>query len=76
MPDELPNELPPMRDIWYAIDFVPGSQLPNLPHYRMNSTERAELNKQVEGLLEKGLVCHSLGPCAVHVLLTPKKDGS
>ena len=45
--DELPSELSPLRDIQHAIDLVPGSPLPNLPHYRMNSKEREELNRQV-----------------------------
>ena len=55
--------LPPLRDIQYAIDLVSGSQLYNLSHYRMNPVERAELNRQLEGLLEKDFIRHNLSPC-------------
>ena len=74
--DELPSELPPLRDIQHAIDLVPDSQSPSLPHYRMNPKEREELNRQIEGLFERGFVRHSLNHCAVPTLLTHKKDGS
>ena len=56
VPDELPSELPPLRDIEHAINLVPSSQLSNLPHYRLNPKERDELNRQLEGLLEEDLL--------------------
>ena len=58
--DELLSELPPLKDIQHAIDLVPGSQLPNLPHYRMNPKEREDLNRQVKGLSKRGFFRNSL----------------
>ncbi|KAJ8760878.1 hypothetical protein K2173_021916 [Erythroxylum novogranatense] len=75
-PEELPKELPPIRGIERQIDFMPGAQIPNRPAYRANPEETKELQKQVEELLQKGHIRESLSPCAVPVILVPKKDGS
>ena len=62
IPNELPSELPPLRDMQHL---VPGSQLLNLPHYRLNPPERAKLNRHVQKLLSKDFVHHNMSPCTV-----------
>jgi len=74
-PSEIPAGLPPIRGIEHQIDLIPGASLPNRAPYRTNPEETKEI-QQVQELLDKGYVCESLSPCAVPVILVPKKDGT
>lgn len=56
MPKELSNGLPLDRDIQHRIILIPGTTLPNLPHYQMSSEEHRILQGHVEDLVCKGLV--------------------
>jgi len=72
-PKEIPPGLPPIHGIEHQIDLIPGASLPNHAPYRTNPKETKEIARQVQGLLDKGYIRESLSPCAVSVILVPKK---
>ena len=49
--------------------------MPNKAAHRMTPAETEELNRQFQELLRMGLIQESLSPCAVPVVIAPKKDG-
>jgi hypothetical protein len=73
--DELPHSFPLMRSISHHIDLIPGASLPNKAAYRLTSQENEEVKRQVQELLDKGLLRESLSPCVVPTVLSPKKNG-
>jgi hypothetical protein len=73
--DEFPISLPPIRSISHHIDLIPGASLSNKAAYRLTPQENEEVKRQVQDLLDKGLVRESLSPCAVPTVLSLKKDG-
>ncbi|WVZ52686.1 hypothetical protein U9M48_003723 [Paspalum notatum var. saurae] len=75
-PAEIPPGLPPLRGIEHQIDLIPGATLPNRAAYRTNLEEAKEIQRQVQELLDHGYVRESLSPCAVPVILVPKKNGT
>jgi hypothetical protein len=72
---ELPCLLPPIRSISHHIDLIPGANLPNKVVYRLMPQENEEVKRQVQDLMDKGLIRESLSPCAIPTVLSPKKDG-
>ena len=72
--EEVPYGLPQIQGIEHMINFIPSASIPNRPAYRNNPEDTKELQRQVGELLEKGYVRESTSPCAVLVLLVPKKD--
>ena len=72
-PKEIPPGLPPIQGIEHQIDLIPGASLPNRAPYRTSPEETKEIARQVQDLLDKGYIRESFSPCAVSVILVPKK---
>ena len=74
-PKELPG-LPPQIEIEFTIDVVQGATLKSITPYRMAPLELKELKLQLQELLEKGFIRHSVSPWGAPVLFVKKKDGT
>ncbi|GJP35280.1 hypothetical protein CLOM_g19773 [Closterium sp. NIES-68] len=69
-------QLPPYRTHQLEIEEEPGSNPTFRAPYRLSPTELADMKKQIEYLLAKGLIRPSTSPYGAPVLFTPKPDGS
>ena len=75
-PEELPG-LPPLREIEFAIDVVPGATPASITLYIMAPLELKELKLQLQELLEKKrFIRPSVSPWGAPVLFVKKKDGT
>jgi hypothetical protein len=75
-PAEISPGLPPLRGIEHQIELIPGASLPNRAACGTNPEEMKEIQQQVQELLDNGYVHESLSPCAIPVILVPKKNGA
>jgi len=74
---EAKPKCPPYRfDLSHTIRLQPGSAPTFHRPYRLSHVEKAEVEKQVAGLLQKGLIEPSASPYGAPVLFVVKKDGS
>jgi hypothetical protein len=54
--DELPRSLPPIRSVSHHIDLIPEAILPNKATHRLMPQENEEVKRQVQDLMDKGLL--------------------
>ncbi|CAL8989416.1 unnamed protein product [Prunus brigantina] len=76
MPKELPNTLPPRREVDHAIELEPGAKPPAKAPYRMAPPELEELRKQLKQLLDAGYIQPSKAPYGAPVLFQKKREGT
>lgn len=73
--DNVPEGLPLMRKISHQMDLIHGPSFPNKTTHKLTPTKVKELNRQIQELLQKGLIQESLSPRAVPKVPAMKKNG-
>ena len=76
-PADLPAGLPPEREgLAHAIPLQPGEHTPPAKRlYRLTEAEKAEVQRRVQELLDKGWIQPSHSPYGAPILFVGKKDG-
>ncbi|GJW99681.1 putative reverse transcriptase domain-containing protein [Tanacetum coccineum] len=74
-PDDL-SGLPPIREIEFQIELIPGATPVAKSPYRLAPSELEELSGQLKELQDKGFIRPSSSPWGASVLFVKKKDGS
>ncbi|KAL6332966.1 hypothetical protein AAG906_019980 [Vitis piasezkii] len=69
-----PFKLPPLREIDHHIPLKEGTQPINVRPYRYAYFQKAEIEKQVQAMLDVGIIRPSTSPYSSPVLLVKKKD--
>jgi hypothetical protein len=72
-----PQGLPPSRGVHdHSIPLVPGSLPPNIRPYRHPFSQKNEIEKMVQELLNAGVIRPSTSPYSSPVVMVMKKEGS
>ncbi|GJW49055.1 putative nucleotidyltransferase, ribonuclease H [Tanacetum coccineum] len=74
-PEDLPG-LPPVRQVEFQIDLIPGAAPVARAPYRLAPSEMQELSNQLQELSDRGFIRPSTSPWGAPVLFVKKKDGS
>jgi hypothetical protein len=72
-----PHRLPPSRGVHdHSIPLVPGSLPPNIRPYCHPFSQKNEIEKMVQELLNAGVICPSMIPYSSPMVMVMKKEGS
>jgi hypothetical protein len=72
-----PQGLPPSHGVHdHSIPLVPGSLPPNIRLYRHPFSQKNEIEKMVQELLNVGIICPSTSPYSSPMVMVLKKEGS
>ncbi|GJZ49209.1 putative reverse transcriptase domain-containing protein [Tanacetum coccineum] len=74
-PEDLPG-LPPVRQVEFQIDLIPGTTPVARAPYRLAPSEMQELSNQLQELSDRGFIRPSTSPWGAPILFVKKKDGS
>ncbi|GJS57744.1 putative reverse transcriptase domain-containing protein [Tanacetum coccineum] len=74
-PEDL-HGLPPVRQVEFQIDLIPGAAPVARAPYRLAPSEMQELSNQLQELADRGFIRPSTSPWGAPVLFVKKKDGS
>ncbi|GJV14646.1 putative reverse transcriptase domain-containing protein [Tanacetum coccineum] len=74
-PEDLPG-LPPVRQVEFQIDLIPGATPIARAPYRLAPSEMQELSNQLQELADRGFIRPSTSPWGAPILFVKKKDGS
>ncbi|MEL7521903.1 MAG: reverse transcriptase family protein, partial [Cyanobacteria bacterium J06553_1] len=77
--DILPSKDRPLGKttlLQHSIKLVPGAKPVNIPAYRVPHSKRIQIDKEVQGLIDQGIIEESDSPWSSPLLLVPKSDGS
>ncbi|GJT75624.1 reverse transcriptase domain-containing protein [Tanacetum coccineum] len=74
--DQNLHGLPPIRQVEFQIDLVPGATPVARAPYRLAPSEIKELSEQLRELADRGFIRPNISPWGAPVLFVKKKDGS
>ncbi|GJT58631.1 putative reverse transcriptase domain-containing protein [Tanacetum coccineum] len=74
-PEDLPG-LPPVRQVEFQINLIPGAAPVARAPYRLAPSEMQELSNQLQELADRGFIRPSTSPWGAPILFVKKKDGS